>query len=237
MKLITTSDGSHSLYVPELNETYHSKHGAIQESKHIFIEAGLKSEEIKALQTTSISNLNILEMGFGTGLNAFLTYLEITTSPSSIYYTSLEAYPIPTKTVQELNYSELLKVNETDKKIFAKLHECAWNESIEVSPTFHLTKLQQKLEEAALPPNHFNLVYYDAFAPEVQPELWTEAIFAKIYAAMEENGVLMTYCAKGIVKRALRKVGFEVTGLPGPPGKREITKAVKVRQIKTNYSK
>ncbi len=224
MKLITTSDGSHSLYVPELNETYHSKHGAIQESQHVFIEAGLKSNEIEAFQSEP---LNILEMGFGTGLNVFLTYLHLSASNQFTHYTSLEAYPIPPKMVQQLNYPELLKANEADKKIFEKLHECAWNENIEVSPNFHLSKLQQKLEEVDLPPNHFNVVYYDAFAPEVQPELWTEAIFAKIYAAMQKNGVLTTYCAKGVVKRALKKVGFEVIGLPGPPGKREITKAVK----------
>jgi len=223
MKLITTTDGSHSLYVPELNETYHSKHGAIQESNHIFIEAGLKSLRRKK---TLVNPLHILEIGFGTGLNAFLTHLAA--SDFAVNYTSLEAYPLSNEISSVLNYPDILAVSEADKKIFEVMHECAWNKIFEVSPSFRLTKLHQKLEDAILLPNHFNMVYYDAFAPEVQPELWTEAIFAKIYASMQNNGVLTTYCAKGVVKRALKKVGFEVVGLPGPPGKREITKAIKV---------
>ncbi|MFK7904917.1 MAG: tRNA (5-methylaminomethyl-2-thiouridine)(34)-methyltransferase MnmD, partial [Chitinophagales bacterium] len=209
--------------VPELNETYHSKHGAIQESNHIFIEAGLKDLQRKESLTNP---LHILEIGFGTGLNAFLTHLAA--SNFAVNYSSLEAYPLNKEITSALNYSDILAVSEPDKKIFEVMHESAWNEVIEVRPNFHLTKLHQKLEEAVLPPNHFHLVYYDAFAPEVQPELWTEEVFAKIYAAMQENGVLTTYCAKGVVKRALKKVGFEGGGLPGPPGKREITKATKV---------
>ncbi len=228
MKIITTTDGSHSLYVPELNETYHSKHGAIQESNHIFIEAGLKSEEVKKISLNTSSDLSVLEMGFGTGLNAFLTHLQMKTSHSAIHYTSLEAYPLNVEITSKLNYPELLDVSEVDTKVFETMHKCAWNEIIEVSPNFHLNKLHQKLEETTLPSNHFNVVYYDAFAPEVQPELWTEEVFAKLYAAMQFGGVLTTYCAKGVVKRALKKVGFKVVGLPGPPGKREITKAIKV---------
>ncbi|MEZ4885826.1 MAG: tRNA (5-methylaminomethyl-2-thiouridine)(34)-methyltransferase MnmD [Chitinophagales bacterium] len=224
-KLITTADGSHSLFVPELNETYHSKHGAIQESNHVFIEAGLKSDEVN-LQLKSIdTTLKVLEMGFGTGLNAFLTLF--TFPQRIIHYTSLEAYPIDYETVRKLNYADLFE-QEGGRKIFEALHDCAWNEPVSITPNFQLTKLQQKLEEAILPPHHFNVVYYDAFAPEVQAELWTEEVFEKIYASMQSNGILTTYCAKGVVKRTLKKVGFEVVGLPGPPGKREMTKAVKL---------
>ena len=228
MKLITTTDGSHSLYVPELNETYHSRHGALQESQHVFIEAGLKSEEVKNLPLFSSMSLSILEMGFGTGLNAFLTFLEMKNSRSLINYRSLEAFPLEAELTSKLNYPDLLAVSEADKKVFEAMHQCAWNETIEVSPNFYLTKLQQKLEEATLPSNYFNIVYYDAFAPEKQPELWTAEVFAKVYDAMEWNSVLTTYCAKGVVKRTLKKVGFEVVALPGPSGKREMTKAIKM---------
>lgn len=227
MKLITTSDGSHSLFVPELNETYHSRHGAIQESKHVFIEAGLKSEEVKTLPKSKPTH--ILEIGFGTGLNAFLTYLEANTNTikSPIHYTSLEAYPIDFELATQLNYPKLLNTNEYDTQSFKIMHDCPWEKVVAITSNFHLTKLQQKLEEANLPDNHFHLVYYDAFAPEKQAELWTEDIFTKIYACMQPKGVLTTYCAKGVVKRTLKKVGFEVVALPGPSGKREMTKVIK----------
>ncbi len=220
-QLITTSDGSHSLFIESLDESYHSIHGAIQESKHVFIEAGLKNLTLEGEEV-----LNILEMGFGTGLNVFLTYLAAKEQP--IHYTSLEAYPLEFAMVEQLNYVKELEVNEVDKAVFEKLHQADWNQKVAISSSFHLTKLNQKLEEVDLPSNHFDLVYYDAFAPSAQPELWTEVIFSKLFACMSEGGVLTTYCAKGVVKRILKKVGFQVKALPGPPGKREMTKAMKV---------
>lgn len=222
-KLITTSDGSHSLFVEAWDESYHSIHGAIQESKHVFIEAGLNSPDLILEEEKT---LEVLEMGFGTGLNAFLTYLAAKNKP--IHYTSLEAYPIDLEMVQKLNYTKLLEVNEADTIIFEKMHQSNWNQTVSISSNFHLCKLNQQLEEANLPSNHFHLVYYDAFAPSAQPELWTEAIFSKLYRSMRSGGILTTYCAKGVVKRILKKVGFEVRPLPGPPGKREMTKAIKM---------
>lgn len=219
-QLITTSDGSHSLFIESFDESYHSIHGAIQESKHVFIEAGLKNLTLEEGQI-----LEVLEMGFGTGLNVFLTYLAA--KKQAIHYTSLEAYPVEFEMIQQLNYVEELEVNESDKAIFEKLHQADWNQKIAISTNFHLTKLNQKLEEVDLPSNHFDLVYYDAFAPSAQPELWTETIFTKLFACMKEGGVLTTYCAKGVVKRTLKKVGFQIKALPGPPGKREMTKATK----------
>lgn len=218
--LITTADGSHSIFAPTLDEHYHSIHGAIQESLHVFIKAGLE-----ALPKT-LDNIHILEMGFGTGLNAFMTYLANQAFPNrTIHYTSLEAYPISEEMVLQLNYPITLQAVE-QTAVFQQLHQAPWNVSTQITPKFTLTKLHTTLEEVNLPPK-FHLIYYDAFAPSAQPELWTTAIFQKLYDALLPDGLLTTYCAKGVVKRGMKNVGFQVEGLPGPPRKREMTRAKK----------
>jgi len=229
-KIITTKDGSHSIFVPALNEHYHSTHGAIRESEHVFVQAGL----VAALaRFADVPVLNILEIGFGTGLNALLTYLHTSALPSSlsplfttrINYASIEAYPLPLTTVKQLNYCAQLQAPE-HQSLFETLHTCSWDEPVVISPHFTLHKQQLFIEELAYSPQ-FHLVYFDAFAPNIQPALWTNEVLTRIYQAMLPNAILTTYCAKGSVKRCLKTIGFSVERLAGPPGKREMTRAVK----------
>lgn len=210
--IVTTADGSHSLYIAEFDEHYHSVHGAIQESKHVFIDAGLRP-------LASLPQLNILEIGFGTGLNALLTFLSA--PDQKIHYTSLEAFPVEASVASSLNYCGLLGSNE--QAFFENMHNCEWERDIIISENFSLHKMKAKLQEAEFE-MQFDLVYFDAFAPRVQPELWTEEIFSKLFSVMTANSILVTYCAKGEVKRNLKKAGFIVETLPGPPGKREMVR-------------
>jgi tRNA U34 5-methylaminomethyl-2-thiouridine-forming methyltransferase MnmC len=225
--LITTADGSHSLYVKDLDEHYHSIHGALQESKHVFIETGLKY-----LNSKNSSALNILEIGFGTGLNAILTLLEAEKLNISVNYTSLEAYPLSIELVNELNYSALISESEKLEEkpileIFKKLHDSTWENENKISNHFTIQKLKNTLQEITFV-KKFDLIYFDAFGPRVQPEMWTEELFSKIFAATNEQGCLVTYCAKGEVKRTLKKVGYMVETLPGPPRKREMVRGTKL---------
>jgi tRNA U34 5-methylaminomethyl-2-thiouridine-forming methyltransferase MnmC len=219
IEIIKTSDGSHSLYLKDRDETYHSKHGAIQESRHVFIGAGLRP-----IIESGLKEINILEVGFGTGLNALLTLIEAEKSKLVIRYTSLEAFPLSIEVINQLNYGTVL---EADNE-FKKIHESPWKEPQKISSNFTLKKEETRLEDFE-PEDQFDLVYFDAFAPTVQPELWTESIFRKMYAALNNGGVLVTYCSKGAVRRAMIAVGFTVERLPGPPGKREILRARKSR--------
>lgn len=220
-KIITTSDGSHSIFIPELNEHYHSFHGAIRESKHVFIEAGLKY--VAAQQQT----IHILEIGLGTGLNALLTFMEAQTLSKSVHYTALEAFPLSVEITGKLNYIEALHAEEY-AALFDLIHGSEWEKETAITTACTLKKLKNTLQEVLLPDDHFDLIYFDAFGPPVQPEMWTEEVFAKIYKATKNKGVLVTYCAKGEVKRTLKKVGFTIQNLPGPPGKREMIRAVKI---------
>ena len=217
MALIVTADGSHSLFAEQYGVTYHSKYGAVTESAHVFIDAGLRYKA--AVQP----ELAVLEVGFGTGLNAFMTWLEAERRNLRVRYTGIEAYPIDLKAAATLNYAEQLKAAERQRD-FLRLHRCAWERETALSESFSLTKRRIRLETFESPAA-FDLIYFDAFAPQAQPELWTEAIFARLYAALRPEGALVTYCAKGEVKRTLKKVGFDVERLPGPPGKREMTRA------------
>jgi tRNA U34 5-methylaminomethyl-2-thiouridine-forming methyltransferase MnmC len=223
--LITTADGSHSLYVKELDEHYHSIHGAIQESIHVFINTGLKF-----IAEKNKSEISILEIGFGTGLNALLTCLEAEKLNLKINYTSIEAFPLDNVLINELNYAELLSAKEKEKShlqtIFNELHSCEWEKEISISKNFTLHKIKNTLQEIKFEKS-FDLIYFDAFGPRVQPEMWTEELFSKIYNVTKPNGCLVTYCAKGEVKRTLKKVGFTVETLPGPPRKREMVRADK----------
>ena len=215
-ELKKTGDGSYTLYNPDVGEHYHSTFGAIQESEHIFISAGL--EPVLARQDA----VNILEIGFGTGLNAFLTFLLAERSGRKINYLGLEAFPISAETAGKLNYHELL---HSDQKLFLKFHQPE-NKAM-ISGLFYLEKEINTLEQAVFPAEKFDVVYFDAFSPEAQPELWTADIFKKIFETMKTGGVLTTYSCKGTVKRAMKAAGFTLEKLPGPPGKREFLRATK----------
>ncbi len=235
-KLIKTEDGSHSLFIEELNETYHSTHGAIQESKHIFIEAGLKNAISNFDPVASGTSLTIFEVGFGTGLNAFLTCLESSRLEIQVNYTAVEPFPLDLDLVKELNFASLLATPQNPvselKALFEKIHTVEWNQQHRLSNYFNLHKLKSSVQDASLQ-NIFHVVYFDAFAPAVQPEMWTSEIFAKIYDALLVNGCLVTYCAKGSVKRTLKEIGFVLEPLKGPPGKREMIRAWKRTQLET----
>lgn len=216
-KIITTGDGSATIHLVEWNEHYHSKHGAIQEAYHVFIKNGLS--------LFSDENIAILEIGFGTGLNAFITFLEGSKNKLSIDYHAVEAFPVLAAEIQQLNYVEKLQA-EGFSKDFELMHACPWEEKISISKNFHLHKRKQEFQEIN-DEKLFNLIYFDAFGARVQPELWTEAIFEKMFMALKYGGVLVTYAAKGSVRRAMQTVGFTVERLPGPPGKREMLRATK----------
>lgn len=222
-EIIRTADGSHSIYLKELDERYHSIHGAILESKHVFIKMGLS--HIASTLPNLTSSIHILEIGLGTGLNAFLTFIESTRTDLKIKYTALEAYPISMDLAEKLNYIELLN-EENNRSIYNKIHTCGWNEAISLSDLFTIHKINNTLQKVIFE-DSYHLIYFDAFGPRVQPEMWTEDIFTKLYAVTKPNGCLVTYCAKGEVKRTLRKVGYTVETLQGPPGKREMVRALK----------
>jgi len=222
-KIITTADGSKTIQIEDWNEQYHSIHGAIQETKHVFIKHGLHHICHSELVSANIKNISILEIGFGTGLNAFITCLEAKKDNIQVDYVGVEAYPVSQDEIKQLNYAEQLKVNNT---LFSKIHNCSWEEVNEIHSKFLLTK-QQKLFKYIKERNAFNLIYFDAFGARVQPELWTEAMFKIMYKALKPKGVLVTYSAKGSVRRAMQAVGFVVERLEGPLGKREMLRATK----------
>jgi len=210
-----TEDGSTTLFVPALNETYHSIHGAIQESEHVFIKNGYDLLSDK-------SEFSILEIGFGTGLNAFLTLLHAENDHKTVHYTSIEAYPVSENLVKQLNYTEHFK-NEQLNAHFAKLHTLEWGKTLPISEHFFLHKIETTLEKYAPPKTAFDLIYFDAFSPATQVEMWQLPYFEKLYESLKPNGLLTTYCAKGQVKRDLKTCGFNIKNVPGPPGKREMT--------------
>ena len=217
VEIFTTSDGSHSLKVSSLNESYHSKHGAIQESSHVFIDAGFK------MAIRHWKRLKILEVGLGTGLNALLTKIESGQLNIKIDYTAIEPFPLSNDIIGQLNYPRVLNRPKED---FQRIHQTSPGAFHSLSPHFHFKKIDSPFEITDLS-GQFNLVYFDAFAPEVQPELWTPTVFEKIFAHLCPSGILTTYCAKGTVRRMLQKAGFKTERLPGPPGKREMLRATK----------
>lgn len=221
MKLITTSDGSHSVYSDKFNAAYHSQHGAIQESQHVFIKSGLQY----FLQFNQPETLRIFEMGFGTGLNAFLTFLEMQDNPIPVEYTAVEQYPLPEEVYVSLNYIDLLHA-EKYNAVFEKMHKCEWNGFCTITGKFALRKLNSQLQDLTHNQKYY-LIFFDAFAHTAQPELWSQEIFSTLFYAMETNGVLVTYSAKGQVRRNLQAAGFKVERIQGPPGKREMLRAIK----------
>ena len=216
-EIIQTADGSTTIQIAEWNECYHSKHGAIQEAYHVFIKNGLS---LFPNQTISI-----LEIGFGTGLNAFITYLEAKKFNQNIEYFGVEAYPISANELKGMNYVQELNANE-NINIFEKMHSDLWEEKHEIASNFKLTKRLQMFQDID-DISKFDLIYFDAFGYRVQPELWSTEIFRKMYDSLKPKGILVTYAARGIVKRSMIEVGFTVEKLAGPRGKREMLRATK----------
>lgn len=219
--IITTSDGSKTIQIEGWNEQYHSIHGALQEAKHVYINAGLKTF---LERQTKQNPLTLLEIGFGTGLNALLTALESLNISQEIRYHGIEAYPVTADELQALEYDLLIG---SDPSIFRQIHSCSWEETQKILPHFSIVKRQAFFSDIA-EANAYDVIYFDAFGPRVQPHLWIESIFKKMYEALRPNGLLVTYCAKGSVRRSMQAVGFEVERLAGPPGKREMLRATKL---------
>jgi tRNA U34 5-methylaminomethyl-2-thiouridine-forming methyltransferase MnmC len=209
-----------TLSVPNSDEHYHSTHGALQESKHVYIQNGLLQIQKSAVR--------ILEIGLGTGLNCLLTYDTFLKSEHIhlIEYTAVEAFPIEPDIITELGYHNLLKSNDSEK-FLKQLHTSPANTTFEAATNFYCLLHHRKIEEITLPKNEYDLVYFDAFGPRTQPEMWSEEILKKMFDSIDSGGMLLTYCAKGSVKRSLKSIGFLVESLPGPPGKREMTRALK----------
>lgn len=216
-ELIKTSDGSTSFYIPQLDETYHSVHGALQETQHVFIKNGL--------QLFDHQSISILEIGFGTGLNALATYKEHESLQLNIHYETVEAYPLSWDEASQMNFPQMLNAPAL-LPVFEQMHRYEWNKHITLSPSFSFKKRLQRFETIN-DTDIFNLIYFDAFGAQVQPELWQEAIFQQMYTALKTGGYLVTYAAKGSVRRAMQACGFTVERLPGPPMKREMLRAHK----------
>ncbi len=216
-EIIVTSDGSTSIHLPDWEESYHSKHGAIQEAKHVFIKNGLS-----LFKGQSVS---ILEIGFGTGLNAFITFLESQLLNQKVDYVGVEGFPISSQEVLQMNYVNQL--NATDfKAVFELFHLCKWEENVTISNHFRLTKRNQLFNEID-DINQFDLIYFDAFGFRVQPELWSVEIFTRMYTSLKSGGILVTYACRGPIKRAMIEAGFQIEKLTGPPGKREMLRGRK----------
>ena len=215
-EIIQTNDGSTTIHLPDWDESYHSKHGAIQEAYHVFIKNGLSLFDGKSI--------SVLEIGFGTGLNGFITYLESKKKLQTIDYVGVEAYPISMEEALQMNYSS--QIDDSESSIFEKMHDCIWEEKITIASNFTLTKRKQFFQDIN-DVNAFDLIYFDAFGFRVQPELWSEAIFARMYAALKPNGIIVTYACRTSIKNAMLSAGFSVEKLPGAPGKREMLRASK----------
>lgn len=215
-EIIRTNDGSTTIHLPEWDESYHSKHGAIQEACHVFIKNGMSLFEGKPII--------VLEIGFGTGLNCFITYLESKKNNQTIDYVGVEAYPVQMDEAMQMNYPN--EIDASESSIFKQMHECSWEFKNKLSTTFTLTKRKQffqNIQDDAT----FDLIYFDAFGYRVQPELWSEAIFSAMFKALQPSGVLVTYACRTSIKNAMISAGFSVEKLPGAPGKREMLRATK----------
>lgn len=228
-EIITTADGSKTIQIVDWNEQYHSKHGAVNEAIHVFIKQGLyhfikENEHLENDMLNQKTKISILEIGFGTGLNAFITCHEASQNKFNIDYVGVEAYPVDSKEIELLNYPQ--KIKDSNSEVFNRLHEVSWNEKNRITPCFFLTKRKHYFLDIK-DENAFNIIYFDAFGSRVQPELWTEAIFKIMYKALKKGGVLVTYSAKGSVRRIMQTIGFKVERIQGPPGKRHMLRATK----------
>ena len=217
-EIFLTADGSSTIRIESINEHYHSVHGALQESKHVFIRNGLECVKQK-------KRIRIFELGFGTGLNALLSAQFSEDYEKDIEYTGIEAYPVEVDLIAQLNYPNF--VSNTLKEMYCMMHQLSWNELHVLSSKIKFTKIKEKMEKWDGPRNAFDIVFFDAFGPRVQGELWQLDILRKIHSTLDFGGIFVTYCAKGQLKRDLLALGFQVESLPGPPGKREMTRAIK----------
>lgn len=223
IKVIETRDGSSSLLIPEMNETYHSTHGAITESEYVFLKMGLDCYREKHPEQKEI---HILEVGFGTGLNAWLTAWAVDNQDVKIKFTSIEKYPLAKSLVDQLNYRNK-KNSEKATELFDQVHACSWEQSVQISDSFELNKLETDIFKFITDSPSFDLIYFDAFAPSKQPEIWSQEVLRKMYDVLNPNGIFVTYCAQGQFKRDLKAVGFSTEELEGPPGKKEMTRGTK----------
>ncbi len=217
-KIHLTSDGSHTLFSEKFKEHYHSTHGAIQESMHIFIKSGLEAHP-------ATDNLHLFEVGLGTGLNAYLTLLYAMHTKQVITYESIEKYPVGINIIKDLNFPQ--KLDEKEEELFFAIHQSHWNKWLDLDDYFAFKKHQKDFTLFS-PEGNYDIIYFDAFSPEVQPELWKQDIFNKLYERSNKEAILTTYSSKGIIRRRLIDAGFNVEKIPGPPGKREILRAVKI---------
>jgi len=215
-EIIQTQDGSTTIHLPEWNESYHSKHGAIQEAYHVFIKNGFSLFQGKPI--------SILEIGFGTGLNAFITHLEANKNNQIIDYVGVEAYPVAVEEALQMNFAN--EIDITKATVFNQMHEYEWEIKNKITNNFSLTKRKQFFQDIN-DIETFDLIYFDAFGFRVQPELWSDEIFLKMHEALKLNGVLITYACRTSIKNAMLSAGFSVEKLPGAPGKREMLRATK----------
>lgn len=221
-EIFVTADGSHSLRIPGWDEQYHSRHGAIREAVYVFINRGL---QYRLDKHRPAGNLSILEIGFGTGLNALLTALYVDKHKVKVDYCGVEAFPLEATLWKKLNYAQLVQADSAPL-IYQLLHDAPWDQNCIVTPNFTLHKCRDHIESFCQR-DAFDLIYFDAFGARVQPELWTDTVFENMYQSLKKEGVLVTYSSKGSVRRAMLSAGFKVEKLPGPPGKREMLRAVK----------
>lgn len=222
IQLITTRDGSHSLIHVQMDETYHSRHGAVQESRYVFIRNGLQHW----MEQHPAQDVSILEVGLGTGLNVLLTLEEAFSSSCNFHYTTLEPFPVSSEIIQQLNYAEFIKDTHLHQ-LFSEIHSAAWEQDVLLRNNFTLRKLQSTVQTANLPLSSYDIVYFDAFAPNKQPEMWEYEVLEKVVGRLRPGGLWVTYSAKGQMKRDLKTLGLEVETLPGPPGKAEMVRAKK----------
>lgn len=215
--LVRTGDGSDTLYSAQLDESYHSRNGAIQESMHVFVQAGLRHRKLDSLR--------IFEVGFGTGLNALLAWREAEERNQRIFYETIEAFPLPASVYERLSFN--MDTDSLVSDALLQLHQCEWGTLIKLTPSFSICKHHASFT-TFLFDQPFDVIFYDAFSPDKQPELWTENLFNRVYDALNPGGVLVTYCAKGEVRRAMQRAGFQTERLPGPPGKREMLRGTRV---------
>lgn len=216
-EVVVTGDGSKTIHMPELNESYHSTHGALQEAVHVFIKNGLELIEKPII--------NVFELGFGTGLNAILAYRFACENEVKLNYVGVEAYPVDLEMLEELDYTSLL--NTVELTAFKQMHEVEWGQSLTIDENFSFEKIHAKVEGYESERTDFDIIFFDAFGPRTQGELWKPNVLKRVGGFLKEGGLLTTYCAQGQFRRDLQSVGFEVTKVPGPPGKREMVVAFK----------
>ena len=215
VEIIETKDGSHSLYSPRFDEAYHSHHGALAESQHIFITNGLEAIEKQ--------EINIFELGFGTGLNALLACAYAEAKGIKINYHSIEFYPVPSEVYTKINYPTIIGYEEK----FQQIHRADWNEKMQLSPYFSFDKINASITDIDLDLSGMDIIFFDAFSPEKQPEMWTTDIFTKVFNILSPGGILVTYCSKSYVRKNMQQVGFQIKKIPGPHGKRDMVRATK----------